>query len=180
MILVIIYFVFALLYSLSVKNKLENQIKFSIHPIADAQKILLIILAVMASSSVAFGYLNDAATRSFVIPPEVKTSVNKFIESKMDAGSEQVKIPEKDKKALAEKSKGEIEKMWTNLETRLKDGKNTIAIFLASAFFTILQLILIVFSFIPLLILRILFPLLKLIHVTRIVTETKEVEQLVL
>lgn len=176
-----VYMLSMILYAFSVKKKLENQIKFSIHPLADAQKILLILLVVIVSAAFALGYMSDALRRNFIVPPEVKTKVNASAVSFIEKKLENEKMPIKEKKAVIENATKKIQEVWTELDTRLKDnGKNIIAILLGITAFTTLQCIMMFTSWIPSMILACIFPLLKVTHIAQIVMETVEAERLVL
>ena len=90
-------------------------------------------------------------------------------------------MAEKDKKVVRQQAKQKFEESWTNFEGQLKvEWKVPLAVLLGISFFAFFHFVFVVFSWVPMMLLGLLLPLLRFMHVTRIVTVTKEVEQLVL
>jgi len=171
-VLAVIYLLAGLLYSQGVAKGLNERIKFSVHPIKDNQTILLIVLIIAACALFYSGYAAQIESEGFTTPPFVIDMVTGMAEGQIE-GSPGL-TPQEKEQAIAE--------FRQQFEQQVKDGikpyQQFIPIGIAVILLSILMTILSLFSWLPILILRIIFAILAACHVTKEVTETQEVKRL--
>lgn len=176
----LIYLIVALLYCRGVAGALKNRLKFSVEPISGSQPVLLTGLAIAASAALYFGYAAEIEENGFAFPPAMKEMIGEMsmapmrrqIEARTDLTSEE-------KDALLAEMTGGFEEQWMRpVEETIRSYEKFIPLVVA---FVLLQLLAVVnslFSWIPTVILSIIFPILTALGVTRKVTETREVDRL--
>ena len=176
----LIYLIVALLYCRGVAGALKNRLKFSVEPISGSQPVLLTGLAIAASAALYFGYAAEIEENGFAFPPAMKEMIGEMsmapmrrqIEARTDLTSEE-------KDALLAEITGGFEEQWMRpVEETIQSYEKFIPLVVA---FVLLQLLAVVnslFSWIPTVILSIIFPILTALGVTKKVTETREVERL--
>jgi hypothetical protein len=180
-ILGLFYAVLAIAYARSVAGELNNRLDFSVHVIGEGQKTLLFALILAVSVSFALGYREDALRRGSIVPPVCKQAVMEMIIPRLQAQIEsRSELRPEEKAAALEEAKQVIERFWANAETTLQPYAEFIPPGLALTLIFTLNTLLSFVSWIPLLVLSGIFPLLKLTRVTRVVVETREVKRLTL
>lgn len=169
------------MYAISVQKKSDNQISFSMHPLVEANKIILLTLVTIISINIALGYAQDAKRRNFIFPPEIKVIATDFMNNQVkQLVDRQTIIGQPEKDAAMDKAKQETDKMWSGLEEIVKPFSRYIPLLLGISFYITLQSANMLISWIPLLLLSLVFPLLKKLGVTRQKTEMREVSQTIL
>jgi len=178
----LLYFVICLLYARGVTKALDERLRFSVDPVSRGLSLLLMVLALVACGSLYIGYAAQIEKEGFTFPPAFKEMMTKMtitpmreaIEARADL------TPEEKERALAEMEEG-FEEMWMGpLEEMIKPYERFIPVVMAIGTFMTLQTILGLLSWVPGLILAMIFPLLEITGMTRVVRETREVERLVI
>ena len=178
----LIYLAVSLLYCRGVVQALDNRLKFSVEPISGSQSTLLAGLAIAASASLYFGYAAEIQEQGFAFPPAVRETLSEMsmapiraqIEARTDLTSE-----EKDT-LLAQASEGFEEQWITPVEETIRSYQEFVPWVIAFILFQLLAVINSLFSWIPIIILAIIFPILAGLGVTGKVLETRDVERLVI
>ena len=177
----LIYLAVSLLYCRGVAEALDNRLKFSVEPISGSQSTLLAGLAIAASASLYFGYAAEIQEQGFAFPPAVRETLSEMsmapiraqIEARTDLTSE-----EKDT-LLAQASEGFEEQWITPVEETIGSYQEFVPWVIAFSLFQLLAVINSLFSWIPIVILAVIFPILAGLGVTETVIETREMERLI-
>jgi len=174
-----VFFGLSLLYVVSAAGKQKNQIKWNLHPLFDAEKLLVLPLTLIIASSFSLGYMNDASRRHFILPPEIKQMfMTSVVQKTIDQNFPKASVAER--KVVFEKAKPQIEELWKSIEDGFKPLGPFMPLVLGALMFFVLESALLIISFVPLILLSILFLLLRLARVTRYQAETVEAKRLVL
>jgi hypothetical protein len=175
----LIYFVFGALYSRAVAEALDNRLKFSVEPILGGQSTLLTGLAIAASVSLYFGYAAQIEEQGFELPPAIGDAITEFsmvpmraqIEARMDLTSEQ-------KEALAAQMREGFDQWMASMEETIQPYERLVPVAVAFMLLQLLAVINTLFSWVPIVFLAVLFPILTAVGVVKKTTETMEVERL--
>lgn len=168
-------------YALTIEKRLKNQIRFSMHPLSSANMMLILALMILFSSSLSLGYMADSARQNFVIPPTYRQAAGDFIYNSAKTTIEnQAALTAGMKSAALDKARTDSLKIFDDLDRQLQSIMQYIPALLGIIVFISLESIAILFSWIPLLLLSVIFGLLKVTKVTRLETEMKEVSRLVI
>ena len=170
--LAVIYFLAGLIYSLGVAKGLKERITFSLRPIQENQTILLIVLIIAACASFYSGYAAQIEREGFTTPPFAINMVMGMAEGQIEASADLT--PEQREQVIAEFR----EQFEQQVENMIKPYQQFIPIGIAIILLSILMTVITLFSWLPVLILRGVFAILGVCHVTTVVTETQEVERL--
>jgi len=180
--LALLYFLALLLYAVGTARALEERVRFSVRAVSDGLSLLLTVLVLIACGGIYFGYATKVEAEGFSIPSTLKETFVEMIMQRLSAqmeAQEELK-PEEREKQLAE-IREQMERMWLGeAESRLKPYERFIPAALALGLFWTLRTLLAFLAWVPALVLRGLFPLLRLLRVTKVVRETREVERLVM
>lgn len=169
-ILAAIYLAVGLLYSRGIRGELNNRIKFSVGHILRSQAILLVVLAGIACASFYFGYAAEIEREGFTVPPAAIDMIVEAMGDQIDAGM----TPAEREAALAQFR----EDFEAQVESTLEPYESYIPMGLGAALFMPLTSVVLFLSWIPILILALLFLILTYLGVTHEVTETREVTRL--
>ena len=178
----LLYFLASLLYARSVTKELNDRLRFSVEPVSRGLSLLFMALALVACGSLYLGYAAHIDREGFTFPPTFKEMMTKMtvvpmreaIEARTDL------TPQEKERALAEMKEG-FEEMWMGpLEEMIEPYERLIPVVVAVGTFMTLQTILGLLSWIPGLILAVIFPLLEITGMTKVVRETREVERVVI
>jgi len=174
-ILVLIYILIAIFYTVSVAKEMTQRIKFSVSPISEGQAILTIALILLVCGSLYFGYSEYIKEEGFSIPEF-------YIEKLMEQMEKRVgeELPTSQRRLAIAELREELNKMINNFTERIKSYEKFIPIAISLGLFMPLVTITRLLSWIPAGILSIIFLLLKAMGITKIVSETKEVQRLVI
>lgn len=174
-ILVLIYILIAIFYTVSVAKEMTQRIKFSVSPISEGQAILTIALILLACGSLYFGYSEYIKEEGFSIPEF-------YIEKLMEQMEKRVgeELPPLQRRLAIAELREELNKMINNFTEQIKSYEKFIPIAISLGLFMPLVTITRLLSWIPAGILSIIFLLLKAIGITKIVSETKEVQHLII
>jgi len=178
----LLYFLISLPYALGVTKELNERLKFSAEPVSRGLSLLFMALALVACGSLYLGYAAQIEREGFTFPPAFKevmtkmtiTPMRQAIEARTDL------TPQEKERALAEMEEG-FEEAWMGpLGEMIKPYERLVPVVVAISAFMIFETILGLLTWIPRLILEIIFPILQVAGVTKVVRETREVERVML
>ena len=178
----LLYFVASLLYTRGVAGELNDRLKFSVEAVSRGLSLLFMVQALVVCGSLYLGYAAHIEKEGFTLPPAFKEMMSKMTIIPMrEAIEAQTDLtPEEKERALAEMEEG-FEEMWMGpLEEMIEPYERLIPVVVAVSAFMTAQTILSLLSWIPGLILAMIFPLLQITGMTRVVRETREVERVVI
>ncbi|MBL7064175.1 MAG: hypothetical protein ISS49_08220 [Anaerolineae bacterium] len=179
---VLVYLVASLLYTRGVIAELNNRVHFSVRPVAQSQRILLMALVAVACASLYLGYAAQIEREGFSLPPSARDVITRMtmmpIERRIE---EQAGLTPAEKAKVLAGVRAELESQWLGpMEETLKRYELYIPIGVAAMLLMSLTSIVSLLSWLPPLILSVVFLLLTTLRVTRVVTETREVKRLTL
>jgi len=180
-ILGLVFIALAAIYARAVSRELDSRLDFSVRPLAEEQKTLLFVLALLVSVSFALGYAADARQRGYVIPPAYKQfTADLMLQAiKAQVGGALDLIPGMEAAMTAEFTRS-LDQFWVEIEAKVKPYVPYIPVALAVLLFWILESLLGLVSWIPTLLLSMIFPLLSALGVTHTLSKTKEARRLTL
>ena len=168
-VMAVIYLLAGLLYIQGVARGLNERINFSVRPIGDNQTYLLMVLILAACALFYSGYAAQIESEGFTTPPLVINMVTGMAEGQIEGNADLT--PGQKEQAMAEIG----EQFEQQLQGWVKPYQQLIPISIAISLLSILMTILRLISWLPILILRIIFAILAAWHLTNVVTETQEV-----
>jgi hypothetical protein len=174
----LIYFVVGALYSRGVAQALDNRLSFSVEGISGSQSTLLAGLAIVASVSLYFSYAAQVEKQGFQIPPAIRDTITELsmvpmraqIEARTDLTSQQ-------KEDLAGQMREGLDQFMASTEEMIKPYEGYVPVAVAFMLFQFLAVVNTLFSWVPILVLAVLFPILTAVGVAKKSTETREVER---
>lgn len=175
-----LFLVLMVLYLSFEIRQLNNQIRFSTHPLGDKKILICLLLAVMISVAFGTGYLQDSIKRNYVVPSEIKTLLmNQMtnVAEKMLSGQ---KIAAQQKQAAIKQTKERMQGMMNDAEKNLKQAQKYIPIILGVVAFFCFQTVLFLLSFVSALLIPLAFWFLKTTHFIHIAVEKCETQHLTL
>ncbi len=170
---------FLVIYVSGVENKLKNQIKFSLNPLAEANRTLYFIIPLLISMALALGYAADMAKRDYIILPEYRQMSIDYSSKQISATIEKDEtIPAEMRGIAIKKAQESMEKMWTDLDRTFKPYTEYVPAYIGLLVFSLVKLAASLLGAIPLLLISGIIALLKKIKVINLKTETMEVSRL--
>lgn len=178
----LIYLAVSLLYCRGVAEALDNRLKFSVEPISGSQSTLLAGLAIAASASLYFGYATEIEERGFAFPTQLGETLSEISMAPIRAQIEdRTDLTSKEKDALLAQAMEAFEEQWmTPMEESIQSYQSFVPWAIGFMLFQFLAVINSLFSWIPIVMLAIIFPILAGLGMTGKVLETREVERLVI
>jgi len=179
-IVVAVYLLASLFHVWRVAVELEERIHFSMRALSEGRFLLTIALVAMAAASIYFGAAAYIEREGLSIPPSLKETLLKAIESQVQAQFQaQPDMPAEQKERALADFRREIEEKWIGpVESKLRAYQRFVPPLLALSIFSPLVLVLRLFAWIPNLVIRVLLLLLRLTKVVKVAKETREVERL--
>lgn len=179
---VLVYLVASLLYARRIIAELDNRVCFSVQPVAQSQTILLMTLVAVACASLYLGCATYIEQEGFSLPPSTRDAISRMvmmpIERRIEGEADLT--PEQKEEMLAE-IHAQMDSQWLEpMEETLRRYEPFIPVGVAAMLFTSLTSVVSLLSWLPILFLKAVFSLLTTLRVTRVVTETREVERLTL
>jgi len=174
------YLIVSLLYCRGVAEALDNRLKFSVEPISGSQSILLAGLAIAVCTSLYFGYAEEIQEQGFTFPPAMREMISEMTMAPMRAQIEaRTDLTSEEKDALLAQMIGGFEEQWMRpMEEMIQSYERFVPLMVAFMLFQFLAVVNMLFSWIPIVILAIVFPILTGIGAVKKVTEMREVERL--
>jgi len=168
----LIYFGVLALFDKSVNDKLHERIDFSVHPISESKSTLILLILILFCACFYFGIVEEVKIEGFKIPAFITNITVKSAESMM---GEEVK-PEEKEMVVAEIR----DKVESQIGDAIAKYKRWIPLGLAWIILSIMEILIVVLFWIPVLVLQLIFYVLHRFHITSYMTETKEVKRLIL
>jgi len=171
----LLYLVAALLYARGVITGLDQRLRFSVQPISQSQSVLALALVLLAGASFYFPYAAKVDREGFSVPAQAMEEVVKVIEAQIEARAPEMPPDEREMflSQFQEQMEGQIMDFLKPYERYIPLA---VALGLAWPLWTVYTLL----SWLPGLVLRLVFPLLTLVRFVRVATETKEASWLTL
>jgi hypothetical protein len=174
-ILAFVYILAGVAYTRSVDGQLNQQIKFSVRPISQSQGILLTVLILVACGSLYLGYAEHIEREGFSIPESYVEILMELMEKQIVA-----RVPIGGGEVVVQ-FKEEFQKIIDGfIEGTVKPYERFIPLAMALGLFMPLVTITGLLTWVPALFLKVLFTLLTALGVVRTVTETREVQRLII
>ena len=174
-ILVFVYVLAGVAYTRSVDGQLNQQIKFSVRPISQFQGILLTTLILVACGSLFLGYREHIEREGFSIPDSyvelIMGLMEKQIVARVPIGGGEVVVQ------FREEFQRSIDGF---IDGTVKPYERFIPLAMALGLFMPLVTITGLLTWVPALFLKVLFTLLTALGVAKTVTETREVQRLII
>jgi hypothetical protein len=179
---VLVYLVASLLYAGRVIAELNNRVRFSVGPVAQSQTILLTTLAAVACASLYLGCAAQIEREGFSLPPTARDAVTRMVMMPIERRIEgQADLTQDEKERILAEVRVEMERQWLEpMEETLNRYESFIPLGVAAMLFMSLTSVVSLLSWLPTLILGVVFSLLTALRVTHVVTETREIERLTL
>ena len=175
-ILILVYLLAASFYAVGVARELNERIRFSVRPIGEGQGMFLMALILVACGSLYLGCAAYIEQEGFSIPEfyieMFMKPMEKQIEAQGPAGERQ--------EALARFRKEFRRAVDEFFERTVKPYEQFIPLAVAASLFMPLVTISRLLAWVPTMFLSIVFPLLKALGVIKVVSETREVQTLVI
>jgi hypothetical protein len=177
-ILALLYFFASLIYARGVAQELDNRLDFSVRPVSESQSLLFMALSVVICGAFYFGYAAQIEKDGFSIPSSL---VEMALTSKEKQLEQQPDLTPVEREAILAKFRQEFEdKVKKPTEDTIKPYERFVPLTVAVGLLQLLVLITSLLSWIPILVLRLVFPLLTALKVVKVVTETREAKRLTL
>jgi len=173
-ILVLLYLIAASLCAVGVAKELNERVRFSVRPIGEGQAMLRMTLILVSCGSLYFGYAAHVEREGFSIPES-------YIELFMEQMEKQmmVQMPEEGREESVAQFREEFRSRIDDfVEQTLKPYEQFIPLGLAVSLFMPLVSIVSLLAWVPTMVLNLIFPLLTMLGVTEVITETQEVQRL--
>lgn len=179
---VLVYVAASLFYAYRVIVELNNRVRFSVGPVAQSQTILLTTLAAVACASLYLGCAAQIEREGFSLPPTARDAVTRMVMMPIERRIEgQAGLTQDEKERILAEVRVEMERQWLEpMEETLRRYESFVPIGIAAMLFMSLVSIVRLLSWVPSLILGVVFLLLSALRVVHVATETREVERLTL
>jgi len=164
------YFLAGLLFCLGVRGEVKDRIRFSVLHILRTQAILLVVLVAIACTSFYFGYAAQIEREGFTIPTAIMDAVEDIVEQRVGG-----LMTEEQWQTEWEQVRADLEQY---VENELQPYVRYIPMAVAAILFMPLMSIVMLLSWVPILLLGIIIPLLIRFGVVEKVEETVEVTRL--
>lgn len=163
-------------YVAHVSSELSQRITFSARPVADGQGTLRLALILVACGTLYLSCAPQIRREAFSIPETYLDTLAGQMEKQIAAA-----LPEGQRREAVQKFREEFRRMTDGLfERTIGRYERFMPLLLAASVFMTLVSIANLLAWVPSLALHIAFSLLAVLGITKVVTETREVERLVL
>lgn len=176
--LAFVYLALSLVYARSTVTDLDNRITFTVQSLRVGQDTLLLAAAILVGVSIGLGYREDSTQRGFLLPPAYKQSMIEFVLPVMAPLFPGTGTAEGG--GVTEVARQGLERFWSEVESRLQPHVQYVPVVLAILFFLLLETVLRLLSRVPTLVLSVVFASLRVLGVTRVLTDTVQVRRLAL
>lgn len=171
----LVFAVFLILYLIATARLFGNQIEVSTHPLGEKKMMVSLLIAILLSVSVAVGYISDSTARSYVIPPEGRTAISKYMVNTMQSMIDTQKATAKQKENALKEAQKSADDTINKIEEQLKPMQKYVPVMFGAIVFSLAQIVLIFVVMIAALLVPLLFLILKATHFIHTVTEKCEV-----
>ena len=175
-ILIAAYLAAAFLYVGSVRKELDDRIRFSVRPVANGQGTLLMALILVACGSLYLDYAPHIEREGFSVPDFYVETFTQQMEKQVET-----RVPADQRQEVLAQFREEFGRAIDGFfERTVKPYERFIPLFIAAGLFMPLLTITRLLAWVPTLSLSVLFRLLEALGVVKAVTETREVQRLVI
>ena len=175
-ILILVYLLVAFFYTVVVARELNERIRFSVRPISEGQNILLMVLILVVCGSLYFGCAARIEQEGFS-PPQF------YIKMFMEQMEKQIeaRVSAKERQEVITQFRKEFQRTVDEFfESTVKPYEKYIPLAIAAVLFMPLVTITRLLVWVPTVLMSIIFPLLKVLGVVKLISETREVQRLVI
>ena len=175
-ILALVYVLIAFLYAVGVAKELNERIRFSVRPVSEGQAMLLMALTLVVCGSLYIGSAEYIEREGFSIPDSYTELFVEQMEKQIEA-----RLPaEERQEAVAEFREGFRRAIDEFFERTVQPHERFIPLVIATSLFMPLVTLTRLLAWLPTLVLGAVFSLLRSLGLTRVVSETQEVQRLVI
>ena len=175
-ILAMVYLVAACAYAVGVAKELSARIRFSVRSISAGQSVLLMSLVLVACGSLTMGYAAHIEQEGFSLPETYTEAFMEQLEKQIEA-----RVPVEEREEVVGEFREEFQRGVDEfVEETVKPYERLIPLGVAAGLFTPLVTITGLVTWLVTGILSLVFSLLTALGVTKVITETQEVETLVI
>jgi len=174
--LVAVYLLAACVYAVGVARELSERIRFSVRSISAGQSMLLMSLVLVACGSLTMGYAAHIEQEGFSLPEAYTEAFMEQLEKQIEA-----RVPPGEREEVVGEFREEFQRGVDEfVEETVKPYEELIPLGVAAGLFMPLVTITRLLAWVPTAILSLVFRLLMVSGVTKVITETQEVEKLVI
>ncbi len=175
-ILIVAYLAAAFLYAGGVATELNERVRFSVRPISDGQGTLLMALILVACGSLYLAYAPHIEREGFSVPDFYIETFMQQMERQIEA-----RVPAEERQEALAGFREEFGRAIDDFfERTIKPYEQFIPLLIAAGLFMPLLTITRLLAWVPTVFLSVLFRLLEALGVAKTVTETREVQRLVI
>ena len=175
-ILALVYLVAGAAYVLVAERELGQRIRFSLHPVVEAQSTLRLALILVACGSLYLACAPQIQEEGFAIP-------DKYLDPVADQMERQVlgSVPVAQRSEIARQFRQQFRSLIDGLLDQVMGRFDRyLPALIVAGVFTSLATVVSLVAWVPGLLLQLLLALLAALRLTKVVTETREVERLTL
>jgi len=175
-ILILGYLLIAFFYTFVVARELNERIRFSVRSISEGQNILLMVLILVICGSLYFGCVSRIEQEGFSPP---KFYIKMFMEQ-MEKQIE-ARVPAKERQEVITQFRKEFQRTVDEFfESTVKPYEKYISLGIIAVLFMPLVTVTRLLVWVPTLLMSIIFSLLKAMGAVKLISETREVQRLVI
>jgi len=175
-VLALVYLLAGAAYVVMVDRELGQRIQFSLHPVIDAQSTLRLALILVACGSLYLACAPQIQQEGFAIPDEYLDPLADQMESQVLRS-----VPESQRSQVVDQFRQQFRSLADGLVARvLGRFERFLPALIVAGVFTSLVTLVSVLAWVPGLLLQLLLALLAALRITRVETETREVQRLIL
>jgi len=171
-----VYALAAAIYVVSLARELDQRVRFSVGPVGGGQGLLMMSLVLMACGGLYLGSAAHIERHGFSIPSSHLEMVMKQVEKQVEA-----RVPPGEREKVLAELRQEFPRLLEEIFQRtVKPHEDLIPLALAASLFMTLVTVARLLAWVPTVILGIVFPLLAALGVTETVTESRDVQRVVI
>ncbi|MHC2995778.1 MAG: hypothetical protein IBV53_09785 [Candidatus Atribacteria bacterium] len=175
-ILILVYLIVSFFCTLGITRELNERIRFSVRPISEGQGILLMALILVICGSLYFGCAAHIEQEGFSPPQYYIKMFMEQMEKQIEA-----RVPAEERQEIIAQFRKEFRRTVDEFfESTVKPYERFIPLAIAAALFMPLVTITRLLTWVPTVLMSIIFPLLKALGVVKLISETREVQRLVI
>ncbi len=175
-VLVLVYLLAASLYTVGIARELKARIRFSVRPISEGQGMLLMVLILVVCGSLYLGCAAHIEREGFSVPESYTEMFMEQMGERIEAQTPAEERQEEEAKFRDEFRTG-IDEFF---EHTVKPYERFIPLAIAIGLFMPLLTITRLLALVPIVILSVIFRLFTALGITKVVSETQEVQELVI
>ena len=175
-VLILVYVLIAFSYTGGVARELNQYIKFSVRPLRRGQGILLTALILVACGGLGLGSAAHIEREGFHIPKPYTEMLAEQVGRLFEAH-----LPEEERQEVMANFRNEFHSTISEFSEHTADHyKQFIPVIIAAGSFIPLVVIARLIAWVPALVLSAIFPLLTALGMTKVISETRKVQRLII